>query len=109
MNLPRINPDALGMNQASGSPSAEQLRQSMQQLASKQQAMQVPAQTQAIAGLQQAATQQMAEVNTRQQLAEQVLQNAKLRLMERTGPMPGMGAIAAHQDPRALLAAIGMG
>lgn len=109
MNLPRINPDALAMNQRPGSPSAEQLRLSMQQLASKQESLQGPARSQEIAGLRQAATQQVAEVNTQQQRANELLQNAKLRLLESTGPMPGMRAIAGYSDPQALAAAIGMG
>ena len=109
MNLPRINPDALAMNQRPGSPSRVQLSQAMQQMASKQEAMQVPNQTQAIAGMQQAATQQTAELDTRQQRANELLRQTKLGLMERTGPMPGMYALTAYQDPRALAAAIGMG
>jgi hypothetical protein len=108
MNLPRINPDALGMNQRPGFPSAEQLRLSMQQLASKQESLQAAAQSQEIAGLRQAVTQQAAAANTQQQRANELLQNAKLRLMGSTGPMPGMSTISGYQDPRALMAAIGM-
>jgi hypothetical protein len=111
MNLPPSrNPLAAQLNQPPGAPAAGQLQQALQQSAASAAAYAQPAQSQALAGAQQAILEQRANGQSQQQLAQQVLLSRVADLKRMTGVTEGSAQLAGlgAQSPLELLQRIGL-
>jgi hypothetical protein len=111
MNLPPSrNPMAAMLDQPPGAPAAAQLQQALQQTASGAAAYAQPAQSQAMAGAQQAILEQRAVGQSQEQLAQQFLLSRVADLKRMTGVTEGSAQLAnlGAQSPMELLQRIGL-